>query len=172
VLLLLGLGWGAWPGRLCAQSAEEYEVKAAFLYNFGKFVTWPSTRPDSGPVVACVLGKDPFGPVLDQTLMGKNVQNRPIIARRIKDIEALGQCDIAFIAASEQRRVPAVLALAEKSGVLLAGDFAGFAESGGAIGFVMEGNKVRFKVNPEAAARAGIQISSQLLQLATIVSKK
>lgn len=152
-------------------AASEYELKAAFLFDFGKFVEWPAnTFPDpNAPFSVCVLGRDPFGSALDQTLQGKRMENRPVRILRLTDPAAARPCQIVFVSASERPRVAAILVSLRGSNALVVGETRGFAESGGAIQFTVDDNHVRFTINPDAIQRAGLRISSQLLALAKIV---
>lgn len=156
------------PGAL---APTEYEVKAAFLYNFARFVEWPAeTFRDAGqPFVVAVLGRDPFGPVLDQTLSGKTVLGRRIEVKRGDRVEDVRGAHIVFVSASERARVPSILKSLKGQGVLTVGDMDGFAERGGTINFVLRGNKVRFEINPANAEESRLRMSSQLLKLATLV---
>ncbi len=149
----------------------EYQIKAAFLYNFAKFVEWPAEKLGDGsaPIVIAVIGKDPFGPVLDQTLIGKTVNGRALVVRRVVGLPDLRRCHIAFISSSEKGRLSEILPALAGAGVLTVGDAQRFAEQGGMISFVTEENKVRLEINVEAATRAGVQISSKLLKLARVV---
>jgi len=154
-------------GGLSAQTAGlEYQVKAAMLYNFAKFVEWP--EDDRGPLVVGVLGKDPFGGVLEETLRDKTVHGRPIVVRKYHTLGELGASHILFIARSEKKFVPEILEPLHKLGVLTVADIDQFAQSGGAIGFTIDGGRIRFEINLEAARRAGLEISSKLLRLATV----
>ena len=151
-------------------SVQEYQVKAAFLYNFAKFVDWPP--PAAGPkapLVIVVFGRDPFGPVLANTVFGKTVNNRPLEVRRASRIEDLLPCHLVFISAKERRRVPAILKAVESAGVLTVSETDDFLDQGGAVRLVMEGRKVRFQINLEAARRNGLTVSSKLLSLAVEV---
>jgi uncharacterized protein DUF4154 len=150
---------------------SEYELKAAFLFNFAKFVDWPSNsfaNPEA-PFLVCVLGPDPFGGALDGALRGKVVAEHPVNITRVKHVADLVGCQILFVAASESRHLPEILAKLRGHCVLLIGETDDFASSGGAIQFTLEDNRVRFFINPDAADRAGLKISSKLLALAKIV---
>jgi hypothetical protein len=150
----------------------EYEVKAAFLYNFARFVEWPPDALGSpgDPFVVAVLGRDPFGPVLDETLAGKTIAGRRVEVRRTDRVADALEAEIVFVCASERANVPAILKALDKPGLLTVGDSEGFAEQGGAINFVVQARKVRFEINPARAERAGLKMSSQLLKLATLVA--
>jgi len=160
-LLLVAL-----PALLEAQTASEYDIKAAFLYNFTKFVDWPSDAfPDPGSLKVCVLGENPFGSSL-QTIAGELVGNRKLTVMRTDSLARPAGCQVLFISRSERERVPQILAAVKGSPVLTVGDTRGFADEGVIINFVLEGSKVRFEINTDSAERAGLKISSKLLQLA------
>lgn len=149
----------------------EYEVKAAFLYNFAKFVEWPSTAfpgPDS-PMIIGVLGEDPFGKELDLTVAGKLVQGRPLQVRRWRRIENVESCHILFFSSSERRAVPELLGRLQSAPVLTVGEQEQFIAQGGMISFLLEENRVRFDINNLSARNAGLKISSRLLALASHV---
>ncbi len=153
--------------------AGEYEIKAAFIYNFARYVEWPEGNgPDSGEVfIIGVLGDDPFGELLDEIARTETIGDKPIVIRRFDTIDDYTPCHILFIAASEQDHLPTIVETLADSPVLLMGDTAGFAREGVAVNFVIERGKVRFEINPAAIARAGLKISSKLLRLATIVAE-
>ena len=161
ILLLVAL-----PALLGAQTASEYDVKAAFLYNFTKFVDWPPDAfPDPGSLKVCVLGENPFGASL-QTIAGELVGNRKLTVMRTDSLARPAGCQVLFISRSEREHVSQILAAVKDSPVLTVGDTKGFADEGVIINFVLEGSKVRFEVNTDSAERAGLKISSKLLQLA------
>jgi len=150
----------------------EYEVKAAFLYNFARFVEWPpDTFHDAeAPFVIAVVGHDPFGSVLDDTVAGKTVLGRRIEVRRASRADEVGDAQIVFVSASERAAVPSILKALDRPGRLTVGEVDGFAEHGGTINFTMQGRKVRFEINPTQAEQARLKMSSQLLKLATLVA--
>jgi hypothetical protein len=154
-----------------AQSADEYQVKAAFLYNFAKFVEWPAHafKSPEDPVVICVMGRSPFGPLLEQAVSGKQIEGRPLAVREIAEIREAVACQILFVAAGEKKRVPAILDQIKTGAVLTVGETQNFAAAGGVINFKLEDGKVRIEVNVYAAERAKLRISSKLLSLAKIV---
>ena len=168
---------GAACALLCASlSAQvqdaaptEYQVKAAFLYNFGRFVEWPPQSPPPSTFTICVLGKDPFGSVLDDLIKDKSIQGMKLVARRLERVEDAGDCRILFISSSEDARLGHILAVLRGRSVLTVGEVERFAHRGGMINFRLEGAKVRFEINPDAAGQAGLTISSQLLKLARII---
>ena len=156
--------------QLARAAAPEYQVKAAFLFNFAKFVDWPAgvlTRNTS--VNVCVLGDDPFGPILNRTVEGKTVHDRPIRVARLTDMADVSRCHVLFISASERRELPRLLPGLAGRSVLTVGETSTFVQDGGMIGFTTDEDRVRFEINNEAAERAGLHISSQLLKLATRV---
>jgi hypothetical protein len=159
----------AWSrtGALAAPPTE-YEVKAAFIHNIAKFVEWPATAPVSGTARLCLLGRDPFGGALDA------LQGKPIGRLSWEIVQAgarteLKDCRVLFIAASESGNLGSVLERLGNSPVLTVGDTNGYAERGVMVNFYLEENRVRFEINREAAARARLRLSSQLLKLARIV---
>jgi hypothetical protein len=154
-----------------AKTPTEYEIKAAFLYNFAKFVEWsPSGFSDpKQPLSICVFGRDPFGHALEDALLGKTIGDHPVAIGRAKQLADLAGCKIVFVSAAESPRLSEILARFRSHGALLVGESEGFAAAGGAIQFVLDQNRVRFAINPDAADRAGLKISSKLLALASIV---
>jgi hypothetical protein len=152
-------------------AADEYEVKAALIYKISKFVRWPeiAVLEASGTLRLCIVGEDNFGDSID-SLKGKRVQGLRILIDRLPtDDQAVSGCQIAFISRSEQQRLPALLKKMEGSAALTISDIEGFAAGGGMLDFATTGGKISFRINPAASRRAGIEISSQLLQLATLV---
>jgi hypothetical protein len=166
VLLVLLAGPSAAQGP--AGTPTEYEVKAAFLYNFAKFVHWPPD-PESTPFVITVLGRDPFGNILDDTLRGKSIDGRPVAVRRVSSADDVEPSQILFISDSEGQRLPAILERVGTKAILTVGETHQFSDRGGAIRFVVDGDRVRLEINPTAAERSGLRISSDLLRIARIV---
>jgi hypothetical protein len=154
-----------------AQTFNEYQVKAAFLYTFAKFVEWPP-QAFSGPssaITICILGDDPFGSFLDDAVRAKSVADRPLVVLRIANLPAARECRILFIAASERRRMPALLAAAATPGLLTVGDTAEFAAQGGVIALRLDGERIRLLVNLTSADKAQLRVSSRVLSIANIV---
>ncbi|HBL27533.1 MAG TPA: DUF4154 domain-containing protein [Acidobacteria bacterium] len=154
-----------------APFAEEYSIKAAYLFKFTKFVEWPreAFQSDPGHHVFCVYRADPFGEVLDRTLAGKQVEGRTAVVRRVKNLEELPRCQVVFLAAAEAAGLPKVLTALGETPVLLVGESPGFATRGGMVNFVLRERNVRFEINPRAAAQARLKLDAQLLDLAEIV---
>ena len=151
----------------------EYQVKAAYLYNFGRFVEWPAklTTTNTGPFTICVLGEDPFGPALDTTLAGETIGNQKVAARRISSLQESVNCQILFISSSEAKRLNKIIEALDKSAILTVSDIPQFSQRHGMIQFVLEENRIRFEVNLTATQRAGLTLSSELLKVATAVRK-
>jgi hypothetical protein len=161
VLLAYLASTSAGQGRL-----TEYQVKAAYLYNFAKFVKWPAGAPDSPTFSICILGDNPFGQTLDTTVAGEKLDGKDLSTRKIKTpAEAMG-CRIVYVGKSEQAHLPTILPALAKHHVLTVSDAAHFCEKGGMIGFVMDGERVRFHVNVAAAQASGLTLSSDLLKVA------
>ncbi len=150
--------------------ATESQVKAAYLYNFGKFVTWPAVRANSDSFGICVLGKNPFGNVLESTVAGESMGGKKIAVKKISNVqEAAASCSVLFISSSEERRLDAILAAAQHMNLLTVSDIHDFADRGGVIGLVSEGDRIRFEVNLNAAGRCHLTLSSELLKVAVRV---
>lgn len=154
-----------------AQAPTEYQVKAAFLYNFSKFVEWPQPSAEAArePFVIGILGTDPFGDALEGIIQGKSANGRKLMIRKLRAAEDARTCQIVFISASESKRFRQELERMKGAGVLIVGEIPGLAEAGGMINFLVVENSVHFEINAEAAREAGLQISSRLLSLGRIV---
>jgi hypothetical protein len=152
---------------------SEYQVKAAYLYNFGRFVEWPSksTSSKGNAFTICVLGQDPFGPALEATLAHETIDGANVVAKRVSKAQDAGGCRILFISAAEEGSLREIMAALDKLTVLTVSDMSQFTRRGGMIQFSLEGNRVRFEVNLTAAERAGLVLSSQLLKLALSVKR-
>lgn len=175
------------PAPLCAEpdSVQEYQIKAAFLYNFIKFVDWPKeAMPDSNePITIGIIGKDPFGNAFEP-VKDKDVREKKVVVKRFKSIadlkklgesgkdelnrqiEAVKKCHLLFVCSSEKEYLKDIVNTVKDRPVLTVGDTEEFLQSGGIISFVMEDQKVRFEVNLVAAKCANLKIRSQLLRLA------
>jgi hypothetical protein len=152
---------------------KEYEVKAAYLYNFGKFVGWPAKNsPGDNSFPICVLGQDPFGPALDAVLANQTIDGKGVVAKRVSKSDEALSCRILFISLSETNQLSEILSILDKASVLTVSDAPEFSQRGGMIQFVLEGNKVRFEVNLTNASNAGLTLSSELLKIATIVRRR
>jgi hypothetical protein len=170
ILAFCGTAAAAWQAT-AGPVAGEYEVKAAFLYNFARFVEWPSAALPAAttPLTLCVLGDDPFGADLDRAVDGKDVNGHPLVVKRLKEFEDAVHCHIVFIATSDRTRLLRSLDGLRHASVLTVGETDDFLQLGGIINFDIRDNRVRFGINVAAATRAGIKISSKLLRLAESV---
>jgi hypothetical protein len=142
------------------------------LYQFLHFVVWPDSAfraPDS-PYEICILGTDPLGADLDNTIRGKQVRGRSVRAQRLTSPASAGRCQILFIAASERARLPWILEAVAGLPLLTVSELREFEEQGGMVRFVVERDTVRLRINPHSSAAVGVQISSKLLSVATVVS--
>jgi len=162
-------------GGLPAQQPKpsEYQVKAAYLYNFGRFVKWPAGiaagKGDSFAV--CVLGQDPFGATLDAILAGEALDGKPVVIRRIAKPQEAVDCRILFVSSTEEHHLKEILAAIDQAGVLTVSDIPGFSRRGGIIQFVAEGDRVRFEINLASAESARLVLSSELLKVAAAVRR-
>jgi hypothetical protein len=148
-----------------SMSSREYEIKAAYLYNFIKYVDWPTTKDT---ITIGVLGGNPFGPAL-APLNGKVAKGRRVVVRELGSVRDAQNCQMVFVSSSEKQRLPEIFENSKSAHVLTVGESQGFAQDGGIINFIEENNKVRFEINEDAARRTGLNISSELLKLAKLV---
>jgi hypothetical protein len=151
--------------------ASESQVKAVFLFNFAQFVEWPALAVSDSqkPVVIGILGDDPFGAVLDETLRGERLGARPFEIRRYRQVAEVQECDVLFISRSEAERAAAILANLKGRPILTVSEGKDFAKQGGMIQFFTDNSRIRLRINPEAAQAANLTISSKLLRVAEIV---
>lgn len=176
ILLVLGV-WAVLSAAPGAQAQSlldrEYRIKAAFLYNFVKFVDWPTeVLPEANDTISiCVLSEDPVVYEALETIKGKTVKGRRLTIRRADTAKDLESCQVAFFGFSEEKRLPQVMRTLQASSVLTVGEVDRFAQSGGIINLVVENNKVRFEINVERAERARLKLGSQLLSLAKVVKE-
>lgn len=150
---------------------KEYEIKAAFIYNFAKFVEWPEDafgRADA-PIIIGIVGKDPFGKMIDQAVEGRRANGRLVEIKRISWGSEVKTCHILFVSSSESGKVGQLGELVKNAPILTIGETPGFASRGGIVNFTEEEGKVRFEINADAAKRARLTISSKLLSLAKVV---
>ncbi|SRR5579885_2239914 len=157
---------------LSAQQPLEYDVKAAYLLNFTKFIEWPESAfaDERSPFVICILGHDPFGRVLDNIVHEESVDHRRVVVRRIIDIPAPQTCQMVFVESASQELTKRLAAAAR--GMLTIGQGTPFVLDGGMIAFVVEDRKVRFDINQTAAENAGLKVSSKLLKVARTVVRE
>lgn len=151
--------------------SREYQLKAAFLYNFAQFTEWPTNAfpNDKSPLVIGVLGTDPFGKTLDDTVRGEKINGREILIRRFNRVDDTMDCHLLFISQSESDRLEQIFKTLKDRSILTVGETDAFIEKGGIIRFATEHNRIRLRINPEAARQAKLVISSKLLRLADTV---
>jgi uncharacterized protein DUF4154 len=173
-LLALAVIW-AFTGTLPVEAQSgptEYQVKAAYLYNFGKFVEWPSRDGNAvNSFNICVLGQDPFGSTFGSTIGRESIKGKSVLFKRVTRAEEAVGCHILFISSSEESHLKEILTALNKTSVLTVSDMPQFTQRGGMIQFVMDANRVRFEVNLTSAERTGLTVSSQLLKVAVSVRR-
>ncbi|HEY6937222.1 MAG TPA: YfiR family protein [Terriglobales bacterium] len=157
-----------------AQSARapEYQVKAAFLYNFAKFVEWPTQAfpGSSAPFRICVLGRDPFGDVLSNIVQGKSISGHAILSLQVQSPTEARSCHVLFLSPSDPGSLRQNLDQLREFPVLTVGERGDFLPLGGMINFVLDEDRVRFEINLEAAERHHLKLSSKLLAVARVVN--
>jgi hypothetical protein len=169
-LLLLRL---ATPAALAQPpKPSEFDVKAAYLLNFGKFIRSSKTSPPRSSFDICTLGHDPMGSSLDALAANSTIGNLPVHINHPPDITSAKSCAIVFISSSEGDRLREDLAIVGAADILTVSDAPDFLQHGGMIQFVLVSNHVRFAVNLDAVNRAHIVLSSELLRVASSVSGK
>lgn len=152
--------------------APEYEVKAAFLYNFAKFVEWPAQAfpSSSAPLRICALGHDPFGDTLNRIVQGKSISGRSILNQQVQSFADARACHILFFSRSDPDTLKQALDHLRDAPVLTVGENSEFLHLGGMINFVLEEDRVRFEINLRAAERHRLKISSKLLSVAHVAN--
>jgi len=171
ILMLAGLLVCCTPsGWAESKHLNEYEVKAAYLYNFAKYVDWPASTPrrENASLTICIVGKSPLNDVIE-TLAGKTIKNRRLVIRQFSRIEDLSECNILFVNAAVKTSLTQLLASISPRSILTVSDCKGFAAAGGMIELVPAGDKIKFDINNRAAQLVNLRISSHLLRLATTV---
>jgi hypothetical protein len=171
--LAMIVGLMALPMSASQATELEHRVKAAYMYNFLRFIDWPTEAfaGTDGRYELCILGQDPFGDSLTPVAR-KRARNRGIRLRQLGRNADPSDCHVLFIGASEASRVPSLLGRLRNTPVLTVSELPGFAKRGGTVGFVLDNDKVRLEVNLAAARRAGLHISSKLLEVASEVYRR
>jgi hypothetical protein len=171
MVLLACLLLVCYPAHAADEEPLEYQVKAAFLLNFTKFVQWPASAfaDESSPLAICVLGEDPFGNTLNEMVKGEAVNGRELVVQRIRRRPEPKSCQVLYVAKSE-KDVTRTLAELD-AGVLTVGEGEKFLRDGGTIAFVIQGRRVRFDIDQSAAAKARLTLSSRLMNVARSVEK-
>jgi hypothetical protein len=156
------------------ESAGEYQVKAAFIFNFIKFTDWPATSfpAAESPIVIGIVGDDPFGNMLDEMVTGEVVHGRPISVKRFRVEDDLRLCQVVFISHSETEHLPTLLSRLKGNPALTISDINGFAQQGGMVSLLVVQKTVKLEINRAVAEEACVQISGKLLNLASIVKSK
>jgi hypothetical protein len=152
--------------------SREYIIKAGFIYNFTKFVKWPNnikSQIKKNGINLCVIGKDPFGLILENTAENLLQRGKVLNVKRGVSLSKIPQCTLLFISQSEKSRLAEIVTYAKAFPVLLIGDTSGYAEGGVGINFFIQNNKIHFEINNKAVKLSGLKISSELLGLARIV---
>ncbi len=157
-----------------AADSKEYQLKAAFIYNFTKFVEWPahSFAQTNSPIIIGILGKNPFNGELEKIVNERNVNGRSIVVKNLSSPAELGSMHVVFVSAGEEEKWSGVLKSFLKNPILTVGESEKFALNTGIIGFTLQADKVRFEINQDSADEAGLKINAQLLKLATTVHRK
>jgi hypothetical protein len=156
-----------------ASVADEYQVKAAFLFNFAKFVEWPADafKGSDDPITICVLGQNPFGTALEEVVRDKTVGSRAFVVRDVPNAQHASKCQIVFVSASERKRSHSLLEDLKGHSILTVGETEDFTSNGGVINFKLKDARVRIEIDLGAAERAKLRISSKLLSLAETTRK-
>jgi len=167
-LLLLGLSISFGLTAFPQEQPTEYQIKAAFLFNFAKFVEWPPEAfpGTNSPIVIGVLGPNVFGDNLEKIIHDRRVNNRPFQFKNFTSPEEAAHCHILFISSSEKDNFKKILHALNRASVLTVSETEGFIQAGGMVNFTIEDSKIRFQISDEAAKKAGLRISSKLLSLA------
>jgi hypothetical protein len=172
VLLIAALLWPAplsvTKTQAAAQVADEPSLKAAFIYHFAKFTTWPAEafNGDGKTISFCIIGKHELGEAFDKTLSGKKVAGRPVEVKYLERLKKDDVCNVIYVAPSEKSRVKKIVETSAVGHALTISDLDGFADDGGMIRLVKVNETIKFEINPKAAQQAGLKLSSALLDLA------
>jgi len=154
----------AWAGEL------EVKVKAAYIYNFIKFVDWPGDNraAEREPIRICIVGSDPIRTTLGE-LSTREVKGRPLRIQRVRELSGIATCDLLFISRSEEQQLPVILQRLQEGRVLTVSDIPQFSQRGGMIGFVTERDRVKIEINQRAIRQSGLKVSAKLLEIARVI---
>jgi hypothetical protein len=158
-----------------APAATPVDAKAELLYNVAKFIEWPPVRPPAQPpeeFTFSILGEDEFAGALAASFSTKTINGLPVFVRCVRRPQDARDSHMLFVAATEEQRIPEVIAALEGTNVLTVADVPSFATAGGMVAFVIENGKVQFEINPAPAKKAGLKISAKLLALSRIVDPR
>ena len=150
---------------------HEYQIKAAFLFNFTQFVEWPvDALPETkAPLVIGILGENPFSTYLEEIISGEQVNGHPLVVQQYKNVEEIKTCHILFINLAETDKPEQAITILKARSILTVSDRNNFIKEGGMIRFIRKNNKIQIQINPEPAKEANLIISSKLLRVAEVV---
>ncbi len=157
--------------RVCAQEVSEYQVKAAYLYSFAKFIDWPAKDLQQPTFRMCVLNNKAFETTLAGIVKNKAVRGHPVNVMAVQNADEARNCHILFIGAVQNKNAGPLLESIKDRSVLTVGETTEFMEEGGMINFFLENDHVHFRVNQRVASQAGLHLSSRLLSVAKVVLK-
>ncbi|HZL18124.1 MAG TPA: YfiR family protein [Polyangia bacterium] len=169
---MCGLLLGGLDASAQTAPSREYQIKAVFLFNFAQFVEWPPAAfaDANSPIVIGVLGENPFGTYLDETVRGEQVNNRPLAVQRYRRVDEITTCHVLFISRSETNHLEQILASLKGRSILTVSDDEDFVQRGGMIRLATVQNKIRLIINVDAAKAANLTISSKLLRAAELMT--
>ena len=156
-----------------APRANAFQVQAAYLYNFGKFVKWPALAPanQTGSFTICAFSDDPFAVVLESALAHETVAGKPVAVKRVTRIQDASACHILFIGSARGKDLKGILSALDDESVLTVSDIPDFSKRGGMIQFFLDGDRIRFEINLEGAQKSHLQFPSELLKVAASVRR-
>ena len=162
------------PAAAQNDGGVEYRAKLAFIYNLARFVEWPSGSYSDpvAPLKIGIVGTDPFSPDLEAELRRRTVGGHPVEIKTLRPGDTVGACHIVFVPLAADDQTARIVKGLDRSSTLTVGETEGFAMRGGIVNFKVEDNRLRFEVNLHAAERAGLKISSKLLDIATIIKER
>jgi len=166
IRLLLAMTLALFMNTLLFAGELENKVKAAYIYNFTKFVDWPNEGAESMSI--CYVGNDPMRTQLGE-LNNRQAKGRTIKIIRSRDLSAIAGCDMVFISQSEERQLGALLQHLQGKAVLTVSDIPQFTQKGGMVGFVMEQNRVKIEISQKAVRQGKLKISAKLLEVARVM---
>lgn len=172
ILAFVSLAWLFHGAAVFAADAEfpEYKLKAAFLFNFAKFLQWPGEAlPATEPLVIAVIGENPFDRHLDDVIKGKLANGHPVVVQYLSNLPDKLSCHILFVPRSAREKVPEILRITEGRAIVTVSEYDGFCQAGGLINLRVESQAIRFDLNIEEAQRANISLSGRLSGVATLV---
>lgn len=171
LLLICGTLFALLHAPAQSDDDNEYRVKLAFLYNFTQFIEWPpeAFSAPNAPLVICVAGRDPFKGDIEQGLRGRTAGGHPIEIRKLKPNDDQKVCHMIFVRSGEKKVASKILTSLKGSSTVTIGESTDFAAEGGLINLTLDGDKLRFEINLNAAMQTRLKISAKLLSLAKIV---